>query len=181
MWTRIDTPLGPLRITATETAVTAIEFDDDPDVDNDLVGELPASAERAGRRRARRLIGERVDDSPLLTRARTQLEEYFVGQRTRFDLPLDPAGTGFQQQVWAALQTVPFGTTATYGELAARIGPRGTSARAVGTANGANPIAIVVPCHRVVGADGRLTGYAGGLGRKRALLALEQGIPGREI
>ncbi|MFV0526236.1 MAG: methylated-DNA--[protein]-cysteine S-methyltransferase [Acidimicrobiales bacterium] len=176
MWTQIDTPIGPVRIIASDTAVTAIEFSDDAGVDPEVVGELPVSAERAGRRRARRVIGERADDAPLLRRARTQLEEYFDGRRTRFDLTLDPAGTDFQRQVWAALQEVPFGRTATYGELARRIGPGGTSARAVGTANGANPIAIVIPCHRVVGADGRLTGYAGGLGRKRALLTLERAI-----
>jgi methylated-DNA-[protein]-cysteine S-methyltransferase len=103
-----------------------------------------------------------------------QLEAYFAGERTDFDLPLHLEGTDFQRRVWAALREVPYGTTWSYGQLAAHVGSPGAS-RAVGLANGRNPIAIIVPCHRVVGADGRLTGYGGGLERKQALLDLERG------
>lgn len=103
-----------------------------------------------------------------------QLDEYFAGSRATFDLPLAPAGTPFQRRVWEALTRIPWGTTVTYGELAVRAGHRG-AARAVGAAVGRNPISIVVPCHRVVGADGTLTGYAGGIDRKATLLALERG------
>jgi methylated-DNA-[protein]-cysteine S-methyltransferase len=111
--------------------------------------------------------------SPLLARAHTQFREYFEGKRRVFDLPLRPAGTEFQRRVWGVLATVPWGTTTTYGAIAARLGLPPGAARAVGAANGANPIAIVLPCHRVIGADGRLTGYAGGLERKALLLRLE--------
>jgi methylated-DNA-[protein]-cysteine S-methyltransferase len=103
----------------------------------------------------------------------TQLAEYFDGTRTAFDLPLDPIGTPFQRTVWRALVEIPYGETVTYGELAQRLG-RPSAARAVGLANGRNPIGIIVPCHRVVGANGDLTGYGGGLERKRHLLDLEQ-------
>jgi methylated-DNA-[protein]-cysteine S-methyltransferase len=105
--------------------------------------------------------------------ARGQLREYFDGTRTEFDLALSPQGTPWQHRVWAALREVPYGETRSYGEIAAAIGAAG-AARAVGHANGRNPISIVVPCHRVVGADGRLTGYGGGLERKEALLAYER-------
>ena len=97
----------------------------------------------------------------------------FAGQLTSFDLPLDPAGTGFQRRVWAALLDIPYGQTASYGQLAGRIGQPAAS-RAVGLANGRNPIAIIIPCHRVIGSDGSLTGYGGGLDRKRFLLDLER-------
>ncbi len=105
---------------------------------------------------------------------RKQLMEYFGGERTEFELELDPAGTPFQLRVWGALTAIPYGTTISYGELAARIGEPGM-ARAVGAANGSNRIAVIVPCHRVIGADGSLTGYGGGLPRKRLLLDLEAG------
>jgi methylated-DNA-[protein]-cysteine S-methyltransferase len=105
---------------------------------------------------------------------REQLGEYFAGDRREFDLALAPEGSEFQLRVWEALREIPYGETESYGELAARIGHPG-SARAVGAANGRNPISIVVPCHRVIGASGSLTGYAGGLERKRLLLALETG------
>lgn len=101
-----------------------------------------------------------------------QLDEYFRGERTRFELPLAPAGTAFQQRVWALLRRVPYGQTRTYGQLAVALGNRGL-AREVGAANGRNPLSVIVPCHRVIGADGGLVGYAGGLERKRSLLALE--------
>jgi methylated-DNA-[protein]-cysteine S-methyltransferase len=101
-----------------------------------------------------------------------QIEEYFEAKRTTFDLPLVLEGTPFQQGVWAALRAIPYGTTISYGELAARVG-RPRASRAVGLANGRNPISVIVPCHRVIGADGSLTGYGGGLERKRLLLGLE--------
>jgi methylated-DNA-[protein]-cysteine S-methyltransferase len=106
------------------------------------------------------------------TAAASQLSAYFAGELTSFDLPLRPAGTAFQQKVWMALSDIPYGQTITYGELAAGIGSPAAS-RAVGLANGKNPISIVVPCHRVIGTDGSLTGYGGGLERKRFLLDLE--------
>jgi methylated-DNA-[protein]-cysteine S-methyltransferase len=111
--------------------------------------------------------------SPVLTRAHQQLTEYFEGRRRAFDLPLRPAGTDFQRRVWHVLATVPWGTTTTYGAIAAQLGLPPGASRAVGAANGANPIAIVLPCHRVIGSDGKLTGYAGGLERKAGLLRLE--------
>ena len=107
-----------------------------------------------------------------LKRAKRELAEYFAGRRRRFEVALDPEGTPFQRSVWKAISRVGFGKTATYGDLAARAGHAG-SARAAGAATGRNPIGIIVPCHRIVGSNGSLTGYAGGLGRKRALLALE--------
>ena len=111
-------------------------------------------------------------DTPLLVQAKAQLSEYFAGTRQEFTLPLSPKGTPFQQKVWAALQTIPYGQTRSYGEIARQIGsPK--AARAVGMANHHNPIAILIPCHRVVGQNGALTGYAGGLERKKALLQLE--------
>jgi len=103
-----------------------------------------------------------------------QLTEYFAGQRRRFELPLAPEGTPFQQRVWRELQDIPYGVTISYGQLAARIG-QPTASRAVGLANGSNPLAIVIPCHRVIGANGALTGYGGGLPIKERLLALERG------
>jgi methylated-DNA-[protein]-cysteine S-methyltransferase len=109
---------------------------------------------------------------PVIERARRELAEYFAGARTRFDLPLAPSGTPFQRGVWRALEMIPSGTTTTYGELARALGAP-ESVRAVGAAVGRNPISIIVPCHRVVGSSGSLTGYAGGLERKRALLTLE--------
>ena len=106
-----------------------------------------------------------------------QLDGYFAGELTTFDLELDMGGTPFQRSVWRALRAIPFGTTISYAELADRVGRPG-SARAVGTANGRNPVSIVVPCHRVIGTDGSLTGYGGGLDRKQALLTLEGWLTG---
>jgi methylated-DNA-[protein]-cysteine S-methyltransferase len=110
---------------------------------------------------------------PLLRRAARELSEYFQGLRREFDLPLAPAGTPFQQKVWAALRDIPFGETRSYRQIAAAVG-NPAACRAVGMANSRNPIAVIIPCHRVIGADGSLTGYAGGLDKKRHLLALEQ-------
>jgi methylated-DNA-[protein]-cysteine S-methyltransferase len=117
---------------------------------------------------------------PVLAAAEDQLDAYFRGQLTSFDLPLTLDGTRFQQAVWAGLQAIPYGETISYGELARRIGQPSAS-RAVGLANGKNPVAIVVPCHRVIGADGSLTGYGGGMDRKRFLLGLEQRVSGRTL
>jgi methylated-DNA-[protein]-cysteine S-methyltransferase len=113
--------------------------------------------------------------SPLLARAAEQLREYFAGERREFDLPLAPAGTEFQLACWNALAEIPYGDTRSYGQQADRIG-KPDRARAVGAANGANPIAIILPCHRVIGADGSLVGFGGGLETKRRLLDLEAGI-----
>jgi len=111
-------------------------------------------------------------DHPVLKAAQAQLDEYFRGERHEFDLPLAAQGTEFQQQVWQSLTQIPYGTTMSYGDLARKLGnPDAT--RAVGLANGKNPISIIVPCHRVIGADGSLTGFGGGVGRKRFLLDLE--------
>lgn len=118
-------------------------------------------------------LGERVDDA--MPAAREQLAEYFSGQRREFDLPLAPTGTPFQQEVWALLGEIPYGETTTYGDLARQLG-KPQASRAVGAATGRNRISIVIPCHRLVGSTGKLTGYAGGLHRKEYLLALEQGL-----
>jgi methylated-DNA-[protein]-cysteine S-methyltransferase len=149
-WTTIESPVGELLIRSRDGAVTAIEFSP---------FELPADG--------------RDDTEPVLRAARDQLRAYFEGTRTEFDLPMEPAGTEFQRKVWRALCTIPYGKTASYGEIAGTLGLRPGASRAVGTANGANPIPIVVPCHRVIGSDGSLTGYGGGLDRKQILLRLE--------
>ena len=152
----VDSPVGPLTLVVTDAgALAALYLTDQrhgPESDADL--------------------GER--DDTVAQDAVAQLAEYFAGERTTFDVALDPTGTDFQRRVWEALRDIPYGTTETYGHLAERIGsPRGT--RAVGAATGRNPIGIIVPCHRLVGATGDLTGYAGGLERKRWLLDLEGG------
>jgi methylated-DNA-[protein]-cysteine S-methyltransferase len=118
--------------------------------------------------------GERDDAHPVLAAAREQLAEYFAGDRTTFDLPLAARGTPFKQRVWAALREIPYGETESYGGIAARLGLAPGASRAVGLANGSNPISIIVPCHRVIGADGSLTGFGGGIERKRYLLHHER-------
>lgn len=123
-------------------------------------------------------FGEPDPDAEPLPAAARQLTEYFAGGRTAFDLPLAPAGTDFQRRVWAALRAIPYGETCSYGELAERIGSPG-AARAVGLANGRNPIGIVVPCHRVVGSTGKLVGFGAGVERKLVLLDLERRVAGR--
>jgi len=117
-----------------------------------------------------------VRDDEAFAAVREQLAEYFAGHRREFDVPLALAGTPFQRTVWRALQDIPYGSTTSYGEVARRIG-RPNAVRAVGLANGRNPVSIIVPCHRVIGASGSLIGYGGGLERKRRLLALEAGVP----
>jgi methylated-DNA-[protein]-cysteine S-methyltransferase len=169
MWTSTDTPVGPLRVVAVDGAITEIDF----------LGEVVGTSERASTAhhaaRAERPVGERDDDDPLLARAVAQLARYFDGELVEFDLPLAPRGTPFQLRVWEELRHIPYGSTASYGEIARKLGLTGHGARAVGLANGRNPIPVVVPCHRVVGADGGLTGYGGGVDRKRILLDLERG------
>jgi methylated-DNA-[protein]-cysteine S-methyltransferase len=122
--------------------------------------------------RPRRIPADWERDDEALPEARAQLEEYFSGARTEFDLELAPQGTPFELRVWEELRRIPYGETISYGELARRVGRDG-AARAVGAANGRNPIAVIVPCHRVIGANGSLTGFGGGLERKRTLLDLE--------
>ncbi len=156
MWTVMDSPVGELRIVEHHGSITAIEFS-------------PFGRSPDGRPR-----GERADDSEVLRAAVRQLTEYFARDRKEFDLPLAPEGTDFQQRVWAQLREIGFGDTASYGEIAHRLGMTNAASRAVGLANGRNPIPIVIPCHRVIGSDGSLTGYAGGVERKQTLLELEQ-------
>lgn len=155
MWTVIESPIGPLRLVEQGGAVTAIEFSPFRDQD--------------GRPR-----GPRADDAPVLVETARQLGEYFARQRTDFDLPLAPTGSPWQRDVWDQLLTIGYGETASYGEIAIRLGKTNAASRAVGHANGSNPIPIVIPCHRVIGANGTLTGYAGGIERKQTLLELEQ-------
>jgi methylated-DNA-[protein]-cysteine S-methyltransferase len=126
--------------------------------------------------RVRLDVAAEMNDQPMLVETERQLEEYFAGRRREFALPLDPSGTAFQRRVWDALLTIPFGETRTYAQIARQIG-HPSAMRAVGAANGRNPLSIVVPCHRVVGSTGALTGFAGGLDVKAYLLALESGLP----
>ncbi|MCY7395456.1 MAG: methylated-DNA--[protein]-cysteine S-methyltransferase [Nocardioides sp.] len=158
MWTVIDSPLGELRVVEHDDVLTAVEFS--PWRDDDAPTGRPH--------------GARDDEHPVLRETAAQLSAYFAGERTAFDLPLDPGGSAFQRQVWAELATIGFGETASYGEIAGRLGRTNAASRAVGLANGRNPIPVIIPCHRVIGADGSLTGYAGGLARKQLLLELEQ-------
>jgi len=158
MHSYLDSPLGPLLLTGDGAALTGLYTDQH--------GRIPAE------------LGERADEE--FAQARAQLTEYFAGRRDTFDLPLNPKGTPFQQRVWQALRRIPYGSTATYGEIAAELG-NPLSGRAVGAANGRNPISIIVPCHRVVGSDGKLVGYAGGFSAKRWLLDHELATAGRLV
>lgn len=155
MWTVIDSPVGQLRLTEDNGELTSIEF-----------SPFNHSATNGSH-------GDRDDANPTLVEAASQLRSYFAGELREFDLPLAPAGTEFQQRVWTQLRAIGWGETASYGSIAKALGLTNAASRAVGSANGANPIPIVIPCHRVIGADGSLTGYAGGLDRKRILLGLE--------
>lgn len=146
---RMESVIGTLTLQADEKNVKAIGFGGEP---------VKEAEER---------------ETPLLKEVKRQLEEYFKGERTVFDLPLDPDGTEFQKKVWNALVRIPYGETRCYGEIAEEVGnPKGS--RAVGMANHNNPIPILIPCHRVIGKNGKLTGYAGGLDKKTALLELER-------
>lgn len=154
----LPSPVGPLTLVAEDGQLTGLYMDAQryrPGSDTFGTGGDPA-------------------DTPFAA-ARQQLAAYFAGQLRSFDLPLAPAGTDFQRRVWSALRAIPYGTTWSYGELARHVGSA-TASRAVGLANGKNPIALVIPCHRVIGSDGSLTGYGGGLDRKRFLLELETGV-----
>jgi methylated-DNA-[protein]-cysteine S-methyltransferase len=155
--TVIGSPVGRLMLAATAQGLAAILWE----------------RERPGRVRLS-LAGSGAHH-PVLAAAARQLDEYFAGTRTGFDLPLDPAGTPFQQDVWRALRAIPFGATRSYAAIAQDIGRPG-AARAVGAASGRNPLGLVIPCHRVVGAAGALTGFAGGLDVKAALLAHERRV-----
>ncbi len=152
-YTQIDSPMGPLLLVADDAGLRQILFVN-------------------GRRHAHPVAAWKEDASPLKNTI-SQLRSYFAGEREAFDLPLAPEGTPFQQEVWRWLCEIPYGETISYGELARRIGNPQAS-RAVGLANGSNPIPIVIPCHRVIGSNGRLTGYGGGLPIKEKLLALEK-------
>jgi methylated-DNA-[protein]-cysteine S-methyltransferase len=154
---RIDTPLGPLTLAATARGLALAWFDGQAHRTDEVDAPL-----------------QPVND--VLRQAEREFDEYFTGRRREFGVPLDPAGTDFQQRVWQALLKIPTGRLGTYGEIARQLG-RPAAARAVGAAIGRNPISIIVPCHRVVGRDGSLTGYAGGLPRKQALLRLEGAWP----
>ena len=143
----LESPIGPLTLTEEDGALIRLDF---------------------GKK------GQAGPETPLLAEARNQLEQYFSGTLRSFTLPLRPEGTPFQQKVWAALLQIPWGETRTYGQVAAMIG-QPKACRAVGMANNRNPLPIFIPCHRVIGANGQLTGYAGGLSAKEHLLSLEQG------
>jgi methylated-DNA-[protein]-cysteine S-methyltransferase len=152
--TTLETPVGPLRLVASATGLRSVSFH----------GEVPGP--------------DAVDgDSPVLAQAARQLGEYFAGTRTAFTIPLDLRGTPFQLDAWQRLAEIPYGETVSYAEQARRVG-RPRAVRAIGAANGSNPVPIVLPCHRVIGSDGALTGFGGGLEVKRALLDHEAGVRG---
>jgi methylated-DNA-[protein]-cysteine S-methyltransferase len=152
-WTELDTPIDPLLLVGDETGLHELHFSPYGPPD------LPR-------------------DDAVLAPVATQLAEYFAGDRLAFDLALSPTGSAFQLKVWMALRDIPYGRTTTYGEIAAELG-QPTASRAVGLANGRNPLAVIVPCHRVIGANGTLTGFGGGLPRKRWLLDHERAVLAR--
>jgi methylated-DNA-[protein]-cysteine S-methyltransferase len=153
--TTVDSPIGPLVLSGTEGALSGLYLTDGAHNPTDMSGWTSAES-------AFRSVAE-------------QLEAYFDGDLKEFEVTLDLHGTQFQRRVWSALQTVPYGTTTSYAAIARQVGSP-TAYRAVGLANGRNPVAVIVPCHRVIGANGTLTGYGGGLERKRLLLDLESGV-----
>ncbi|MES2107088.1 MAG: methylated-DNA--[protein]-cysteine S-methyltransferase [Pseudomonadota bacterium] len=155
-YTNYDSPVGKLLLAASDRGLAGVYFEN--------------------HRHFKGSAGWQQDDGhEVLLQARQQLQEYFAGTRREFELPLDmSSGTPFQQAVWQALLAIPFGTTASYGELARQLG-KPSAVRAVGAANGRNPVSIIVPCHRVIATSGALTGYAGGLANKQVLLAMEAG------
>ncbi|KUL71383.1 MULTISPECIES: methylated-DNA--[protein]-cysteine S-methyltransferase [unclassified Streptomyces] len=158
-WTEVDSPLGPLLLTA------------DP-----ATGAL-TSVSVPGQKGGRTVLADWRRDPGAFRAAEEQLTAYFAGELKEFHLELSTHGSAFRERVWAALDDVPYGATTTYGEIAARIGASRPAVRAVGGAIGANPLLVVRPCHRVIGSDGSLTGYAGGLARKVRLLTLEGALP----
>jgi methylated-DNA-[protein]-cysteine S-methyltransferase len=158
--TVIDTPIGPLTLVAGPQGLREVRFPNGRPVG-------PAD-------------GPARPDDPVLAQAATQLEEYFAGTRQDFDIPLDPHGSPFQLAAWRGLTTIPFAETVSYGEQARRLGHDG-KARAIGAANGSNPLPVIVPCHRVIGSDGSLTGFGGGLETKAWLLHHERVVAGLEL
>jgi methylated-DNA-[protein]-cysteine S-methyltransferase len=162
--TVVDSPVGPLTLVATDGVLAGLYMTEQR------------------HRPPGEVLGEPAEDPDLqpFAAASRQLREYFDGERTEFDLELALDGTAFQRRVWTALRNIPYGLTVSYGQLADRIG-QPSAPRAVGLANGKNPIGIIVPCHRVVGADGSLTGYGGGIERKQFLLAHEQRVSGQTL
>ncbi|HEX5532395.1 MAG TPA: methylated-DNA--[protein]-cysteine S-methyltransferase [Actinomycetales bacterium] len=157
-WTLLPSPVDDLLLTTDGSALTGVFFSPHKGIGlNDRLGNEWV----------------RDDDHSVLRNTAGQLQQYFARERKEFELELAPPGTGFQRRVWDALCAIPFGETRSYGEIAAQLGLPPGASRAVGLANGANPISIVVPCHRVIGTSGALTGYGGGLERKRFLLDLE--------
>jgi|SRR5579859_6862174 len=152
--TELDTPTGSLKLFANDSALVTVWWDQGEGLSTAFSGAV------------------RNDSHPILNETARQLREYFDGKRRQFDLPLDPHGTDFQKKTWLALRQIPFGQTRTYGDIARQIQMPAAS-RAVGAANGKNPIPIIVPCHRVIGANGTLTGFGGGLQYKALLLSLE--------
>jgi O-6-methylguanine DNA methyltransferase len=162
--TLFDTPVGPMRAVASDTALCALEFS------------IPTRLSRLSARLERWFAAPRIEPgtNAVIEHTRTWLDDYFAGRCAGINmLPLDPRGAPFERRVWQALRGIPPGSTASYGDIARQVGAPG-AARAVGMANGANPIAIIVPCHRVIGANGTLTGYGGGLDRKTWLLDHER-------
>lgn len=157
-YSQIDSPIGCLTLIASQQGLHRILWDSDTTTHacQTFLGNINHAPQHS-----------------VLTASQRQLDEYFSGTRTTFDIPLDIHGTDFQKQAWQVLTTIPYGKTISYGEQAEQLGGK-HKARAVGMANGANPISIIVPCHRVVGANGQLTGFGGGLDKKRFLLSLEQ-------
>ena len=156
-WRHVDSPVGPLLLAASDDALVAIEF-------------------HRNRHPVKRHTNWREGDNAVLRRTQRQLEEYFAATRRSFDLPLAPQGTPFQRDVWKTLARIPYGETWSYRDVALSIG-KPDAVRAVGAANGRNPIPIVLPCHRVIGSDGALTGFGGGLPTKAFLLRLEGALP----
>ena len=152
----MDSPVGALKLVAHDHALVAVMWDNE-DHKRVRLAELIKNIQH-----------------PMLLKVKQQLEQYFAGQRQQFNLPLDFQGTDFQQQVWRALLTIPYGETRSYKDIALQIGNE-KAVRAVGAANGRNPISIIAPCHRVIGSGGALVGFAGGLDKKQILLSLEQG------
>ena len=152
----MDSPVGALKLVAHDQALVAVMWDNE-DHKRVRLAELTENLQH-----------------PMLLKVKQQLEQYFAGQRQQFNLPLDFQGTDFQQQVWRALLTIPYGETRSYKDIALQIGNE-KAVRAVGAANGKNPISIIAPCHRVIGSGGALVGFAGGLDKKQILLSLEQG------
>jgi len=166
----LPTPIGPLTLVASPSGLRAVlwSVDDATRVPGVALDEMPSRSDDAPPRSE-----PPRSEGAIIEQAAEELDEYFEGARRSFDVPLDPVGTAFQRRAWAALRTIPYGETVTYGEQAERLGDR-RKARAVGAANGRNPISIIVPCHRVVGSNGSLTGFAGGLDVKAWLLDHER-------